>query len=141
MTEFRSFRAQSVVLRHKDWGEADRLLTLYTRERGKVRALAVTTAKRWSLLPETPTIAESGFAGFDVTSSGMVIAPAGTPREIVLAISTAIAKAIASPDVRERFVAQGYDAASSTPEELGKVMADESAKYARLVQLLGIKVE
>ncbi len=108
---------------------------------GKVRALAVTTAKRWSLLPDTPTIAESGFSGFDVTSSGMVIAPAGTPREIVLAINAAIAKAIASSDVRERFAAQGYDAAASTPEELARIMVDESAKYARLVQSLGIKVE
>ncbi len=108
---------------------------------GKVRALAVTAAKRWSLLPDTPTIAESGFSRFDVTSSGMVIAPAGTPREIVLAINAAIAKAIASSDVRERFAAQGYDAAASTPEELARIMVDESAKYARLVQSLGIKVE
>ncbi|MFM9888163.1 MAG: Bug family tripartite tricarboxylate transporter substrate binding protein [Burkholderiales bacterium] len=108
---------------------------------GKIRALAVTTAKRWSQLPETPTIAESGFAGFDVTSSGMLIAPAGTPRDIILTIGGAVVKAIASPDVRERFAAQGHDPASCTPEELARIMVEESAKYAQLVQALGIKVE
>ncbi|MFN0303181.1 MAG: Bug family tripartite tricarboxylate transporter substrate binding protein [Burkholderiales bacterium] len=108
---------------------------------GKIRALAVTTAKRWSQLPDTPTIAESGFAGFDVTSSGMLIAPAGTPRDIILAIGGAVVKAIASADVRERFAAQGHDPASCTPEELAKIMAEESAKYGRLVHALGIKVD
>ena len=108
---------------------------------GKIRALAVTTAKRWTQLPDTPTIAESGFAGFDVTSSGMLIAPAGTPREIVLAIHSAVARAVASPDVRERFAAQGHDPATTTPDELARIMAEESTKYGRLVQALGIKVE
>ncbi|MSQ20499.1 MAG: tripartite tricarboxylate transporter substrate binding protein [Betaproteobacteria bacterium] len=108
---------------------------------GKIRALAVTTAKRWSQLPDTPTIAEAGFPGFDVTSSGMLIAPAGTPRDIILVISSAVARAVASPDVRERFAAQGHDPATTTPDELAKIMTEESAKYGRLVQSLGIKVE
>jgi tripartite-type tricarboxylate transporter receptor subunit TctC len=108
---------------------------------GKIRALAVTTAKRWSQLPDTPTIAEAGFSGFDVTSSGMLIAPAGTPRDIVMAINVAVARAVASSDVRERFAAQGHDPATTTPDELARIMAEESARFGRLVQSLGIKVD
>ena len=108
---------------------------------GKLRALAVSTAKRWSQLPTVPTIAESGFPGYDVTSAGMLLAPAGTPREIVLQVNAAVQKAIASTDLRERLAAQGFDVEGSTPEELGARMVAEIARYGKVIRELGLSAE
>ena len=108
---------------------------------GKLRALAVSTAKRWSQLPSVPTIAESGFPGYDVTSAGMLLAPAGTPREIILQVNAAVQKAIAAPDLRERLAAQGFDVEGSTPEELGSRMAAEIGRYGKVIRELGLSAE
>jgi len=123
-----------------DFGMQDAAV-LTAVQAGKLRALAVTTAGRWSRLPEVPTIAERGFTGYEVTSSGMVLAPAGTPREIVAAVHTAVARAIAAPDVRERYAAMGYDSVSSTPEALAAMMATEVDKYGKIIRALGLRAE
>jgi tripartite-type tricarboxylate transporter receptor subunit TctC len=108
---------------------------------GKLRALAVTTAKRSAIAPELPTLAESALPGFEVSTWQAVVAPAGTAREIVQRLNAAIVKAMALPDIREKFLSFGTDAASSTPEELGRFLAAEVAKIGKIAKDVGAKVE
>jgi tripartite-type tricarboxylate transporter receptor subunit TctC len=108
---------------------------------GKLRALAVTTAKRSATAPELPTLAESALPGFDVSTWQAVLAPAGTPREVVQRLNAEIVKAMAMPDIREKFLAFGTDAASSTPEELGKFLASEVAKIGKIAKDVGAKID
>jgi tripartite-type tricarboxylate transporter receptor subunit TctC len=104
---------------------------------GKLRAIAVTTAKRSAVAPELPTLAESALPGFAVSTWQAVLAPAGTPREIVQRLNAEIVKAMALPEMKERFLSFGTDAATSTPEELGRFLADEVAKIGRIVKDTG----
>jgi tripartite-type tricarboxylate transporter receptor subunit TctC len=108
---------------------------------GKLRALAVTTARRSEIVPDLPTIAESGLPGFEASTWQAVVAPAGTPREIVQRLNAEIVKAMAAPDVRQRFLSFGTDAASSTPEELGRFLASEVEKIGRIARDIGAKVD
>jgi tripartite-type tricarboxylate transporter receptor subunit TctC len=108
---------------------------------GKLRALAVTTAKRSALVPEIPTVAESGFPGFDVPSATGILAPAGTPREIVARINAAINRALATEEVRQRLNAQGFEPAPMSPEEFGAFLASEVRKYAKLIQEAGVRLD
>ena len=104
---------------------------------GKLRAVAVTTAKRSAVAPELPTLAESALPGFAVFTWQAVLAPAGTPRDIVQRLNTEIVRAMALPDMKERFLSFGTDAATSTPEELGRFLAEEVAKIGRIVKDTG----
>jgi len=104
---------------------------------GRLRAVAVTTAKRSAVAPELPTLAESALPGFAVFTWQAVLAPAGTPRDIVQRLNTEIVRAMALPDMKERFLSFGTDAATSTPEELGRFLAEEVAKIGRIVKDTG----
>ena len=104
---------------------------------GKLRALAVTTAKRSATAPELPTLAESALPGFEVSTWQAVVAPAGTPREVVQRLNAEIGKAMALPDIREKFLSFGTDAATSTPEELGRFLASEVAKITKIAREVG----
>ena len=108
---------------------------------GKLRALAVTTAKRSALVPEIPTIAESGVPGFDVPSATGILAPAGTPREIVAKINASINRALVTEDVRQRLNSQGFEPAPATPEEFGVFLASEVRKYAKVVRDAGVRID
>jgi tripartite-type tricarboxylate transporter receptor subunit TctC len=108
---------------------------------GKLRAIAVTTAKRSAIVPELPTIAESAIPGFDVSTWQAVLAPAGTPREVVQRLNAEIVKAMALPDLREKFLSFGTDAASSTPEELGRFLESEVAKIGKIARDVGAKID
>ena len=108
---------------------------------GKLRALAVTTARPSALVPGVPSIAESGVPGFDVPSATGILAPAGTPREIVARINAAINSALATGDVRQRLNAQGFEAAPATPEEFAAFLASEVRKYARIIQEAGVRID
>ena len=108
---------------------------------GKLRALAVTTARRSALVPEIPTVAESGVPGFDVPSATGILAPAGTPREIVTRINAAINRALATEEVRQRLNAQGFEPAPATPEEFGAFLASEVRKYAKLIRDAGVRLD
>jgi len=108
---------------------------------GKLRALAVTTARPSALVPGVPSIAESGVPGFDVPSATGILAPAGTPREIVARINAAINRALATGDVRQRLNAQGFEAAPATPEEFAAFLASEVRKYARIIQEAGVRID
>lgn len=107
---------------------------------GKVRALAVTGAKRSVLLPEVPTMAEIGLPGAEATSWGAVMAPAGTPPAAVERLSLVAREVLAEGNVQERLAAAGADAVSSTPAELSAVLAREVAKWGKVVREARITV-
>jgi tripartite-type tricarboxylate transporter receptor subunit TctC len=109
---------------------------------GKVRALAVTSLARSPLLPEVPTVDESGLPGFeDITFNGLV-APAGTPRDILVRLNRAVAGAVSEPDLHKRFIVRGIELkASASPEEFGAYIKAEFEKKARLAREAGIKPE
>ena len=108
---------------------------------GKLRALAVTTARPSALVPGVPSVAESGVPGFDVPSATGILAPAGTPKEIVAKINSAINRALATGEVRQRLNAQGFEAAPATPEEFAAFLASEVRKYARIIQEAGVRID
>jgi len=108
---------------------------------GRVHALAVTSRARSPLLPNVPTVAESGMPGFEaVTWFGFAV-PTGTPRPIIDRLNVEIGKALAMPDVKQKLSAQGIDVAGGTPEQFGAYMHDEFAKWGQLVKDSGAKVE
>jgi tripartite-type tricarboxylate transporter receptor subunit TctC len=108
---------------------------------GRIRALAVTTARRSALAPELPTIAESGLPGFDISTWFGVFAPAGTPRDVAGRLHTEFTHALAAPDVREKMLALGAEPIGSKPEEFAAYIRSEAGKYARLVKASGAKVD
>jgi tripartite-type tricarboxylate transporter receptor subunit TctC len=108
---------------------------------GKLRALAVSSPKRSPQAPDLPTIAESGVPGFNSVPWYGALGPARLPKSIVTKLHDAIAAAIAQPDMRERFVAQGIDLQSSTPEEFGALIRSELVKWRTVVRQAGAKVD
>ena len=101
---------------------------------GKLRPLAVSTARRSSALPEVPTLAESGLAGFDIGTWFGVLAPAGTPKEITTRLAGEMAKIIQSPEFRQRMAEIGAEPIGNTPEQMARQIKDETEKFARLVK-------
>lgn len=108
---------------------------------GKLRAFAVTTPKRSALAAELPTMAEAGIKDFDVFTWWGVFAPAGTSPDIVKRLSVEIGKALAAPDLREKWLASGAEPAASTPEEFRTFIGKELPKYARIVKESGARVD
>ena len=108
---------------------------------GRVRAIAVTTAARSGSLPDVPTVAEQGLAGYDTSTWGGILAPAGTPRPVVDRLNAEINKVLAMPDVRAKLVAGGIDVQGGTPEQFGDVIKAEVAKWAKVVRDAGIVPE
>jgi tripartite-type tricarboxylate transporter receptor subunit TctC len=107
---------------------------------GKVRALAVTTLRRSDMMPELPTLDESGLKGFDMSTWWGIMAPARTPPEIIARLSSDIQKGMDAPDVRERFKALGSDAgAVRSPEAFTAFVESERQLYAKLVKASGAK--
>jgi tripartite-type tricarboxylate transporter receptor subunit TctC len=108
---------------------------------GKLRALAVTTAKRSPIAPEVPTLAEAGLAGYEIGSWQGVFAPAGTPADIVKRLNVEIVKIINMPDVREKLVNLGAEPVGDTPEEFAALVKSEGAKWAAVVKQSGARVD
>lgn len=108
---------------------------------GKMKALAVTSAKRSTLVPELPTVSESGVPGYEVSGWFGVLAPAGTPREIVVRLNAEIVKGLGSGDVRERLAALGGEVAGGTPEQFADHLRGEIAKWGKLIAAIGLKAE
>jgi tripartite-type tricarboxylate transporter receptor subunit TctC len=108
---------------------------------GKLRALAVTSLARSQALPDVPTLAESGLPGFEASSWFGVLAPAGTPADIVAKLNGAVAAWLASPAAKEHLAAQGAIAAGGSPDAFVKHIADESAKWAKVVKASGAHVD
>jgi len=108
---------------------------------GKIRALAVTSPKRSAALPNVPTIAESGFPGYEATNWYAFIAPANTPREIVAKLNAAIVKTLNDPAVHEKLKEQGMEAQPSTPEEMTAFMKKEYEIWGKVVKQADIRAE
>jgi tripartite-type tricarboxylate transporter receptor subunit TctC len=108
---------------------------------GKLKALAVTTAQRSAALPDVPTIAEAGVKGFEASSWFGLLAPAGTPADIVNRIQQEAAKALGTPELKERLLAQGAIPSGMKPSEFAAYIAAETAKWAQVVKASGAKVD
>ena len=106
---------------------------------GKLRALAVTSAQRSALLPNLPTMAESGLAGYEVNSWFGILAPAKTPKAAVTRLNADVGKVLQSSGIREQMSEQGAEPLFSTPEEFGKVINADLAKWAQVVKTLGLR--
>lgn len=116
-------------------------VTLASVNTGKLRALAVCGAKRSSLLPDIPTISESGVHGFDVSSWNGVILPAGTPKEIMTKLHSEIVKVLKKPDVVKIFNGMGVDIVGNTPQEFSNIIKAEIPKWAKVTKQSGAKVD
>ncbi len=108
---------------------------------GKMKAIAVSTAQRSALAPEVPTVAEAGVPGYELSVWFGVLAPAGTPREIIARLNTEIVKVLNAPEVKDRFAKQGVEVRTSTPEQFGEFLRSEVGRWAKVVQDANIKAD
>ncbi|RZM00299.1 MAG: tripartite tricarboxylate transporter substrate binding protein [Variovorax sp.] len=108
---------------------------------GKLRALAVTTAQRSGTLPDVPTLAESGLAGFDQGTWFGILAPAATPKEIVAKLNAEMVKIIQSPDFKRRMDEIGAEPVADTPAQMAQRIRDDTARYARLVKESKVEID
>jgi tripartite-type tricarboxylate transporter receptor subunit TctC len=108
---------------------------------GKLRALAVTTAKRFPLLPDLPTIAESGFPAFEALAWNGVLVPAGTPQPVVQRLNTEINAILKDPAVKSTLNAQGFELVGGTPQDFGSLIKSESDKWAPVIRKTGAKID
>jgi tripartite-type tricarboxylate transporter receptor subunit TctC len=118
------------------------MLATYPLVQGnKLKLLAVSSAKRMSAIPDVPTIAESGVAGFESGSWQGVIAPAATPREIVGRLNSEIARIVNTPEMRERLEKQGADVRTNTPDEFAAFIRNEKTRWAKVVKDANVKID
>ncbi len=108
---------------------------------GKLRALAVTSARRSPLMPEIPTLAESGLPGFDTIAWYGLIAPAGTPREIVMKLNAEAIKGAHSKDFRDRMEPLGFEIVTGTPERMAEMLRADAARWAPVIKAANVRIE
>jgi tripartite-type tricarboxylate transporter receptor subunit TctC len=108
---------------------------------GKLRALAVSSAKRLPILPDTPTIAESGYKGFETSDWKMLVAPAGTPADIVNRLNTEVQKALGKPETISRLLAEGSLPGTGTPQQAAQLLQREQQRWAQVVRDAKVKVD
>jgi tripartite-type tricarboxylate transporter receptor subunit TctC len=118
---------------------ASAISTMPNVRSGRLRALAVASAKRSPSVPDLPTIAEAAIPGFAVDQWYGLFAPAGTPRDVVLKLHGEIAKTVAQPDAKERLLAMGLDPVGSSPDDFTAYLKVETAKWGKLVREAGIR--
>ncbi len=108
---------------------------------GKVKALAVTSARRAAVAPDVPTLAEAGVTGYEHTLWGMLLVPSATPRDVVARLNREAMKALESVDLRERYTAMGVDPVGTSSENASAYLKSEIAKYAKVVKAIGLKMD
>lgn len=108
---------------------------------GRLRALAISSSKRSAAAPELPTVAESGMPGFDVSTWFGMLAPRGTPKEIIDRLDGEVRKIVQMADVRARLISQGADPIGSTPEEFRAYLKSELVKWEKAVKAVGVRIE
>ena len=108
---------------------------------GKIRALAVASSSRQSALPDTPTFAEAGLRDFEIDNFTGLVGPAGMPADAVAKLHAAAVKALATPQVRERFASLGVQPVGDTPEQFGALIREDLARWSRVIKSAGVKVE
>ncbi len=107
---------------------------------GKLKAVGVTGSRRAAVLPNVPTIAESGLPGYEMLGWHGILAPAATPREVVERLNAAVAKALAMQDIRDLWAAQNMDIVPTTPAQFGDLIRREHERYGKLIKTAGIKL-
>lgn len=110
-------------------------------EGGKLRALAVTTAKRWPELPDVPTVAEAGVPGYEASSWFTIAAPAKTPADIIERVNKSVNKYMADPEMIARMRKLGADPVGGSPQDMAKLIADENVKWKKAIEFAGLKPE
>jgi len=120
---------------------SDALPAVQAMKTGKIRALAVTSEKRWPHTPELPTLAEEGVKGFAAVNWWGILFPAGVPRPIVEKVNADLVKALATPSVKSALAVLGVEAISSTPEQFGEFMASEAARWGKLIREAKLEVQ
>jgi tripartite-type tricarboxylate transporter receptor subunit TctC len=120
---------------------SDMPIALPHAKSGKLRAIAVTSGTRSALLPDMPTIAESGIRGYAVDNWWGILAPRGVARDIVMKLNAEIVRVHALPDVKERYAALGLEAKTSTPAEFSRYIAAEAEKFGKVIRASGAKVD
>jgi tripartite-type tricarboxylate transporter receptor subunit TctC len=108
---------------------------------GKLKALAVGSPTRLALLPDVPTVAESGYPGYDAVGWGAIFVPNGTPQPIVDKLAATIAKVVTLPEVKKQFEEQGTEAASSSQAEMAKLLRDEYARLGQTAKSIGVSID
>jgi tripartite-type tricarboxylate transporter receptor subunit TctC len=108
---------------------------------GKIRALAVASRSRQSALPDTPTFAEAGLRDFEIDNFTGLVGPAGMPADAVAKVHAAAVKALATPQVKERFASLGVQPVGNTPEQFGVVIREDLARWSKVIKSAGVKVE
>lgn len=108
---------------------------------GKMRALAVTSLKRVDDLPQVPSVAESGYKGFEAVTWFGILGPANLPKDITARLNTEINKALQTPELQKKLSDQGADVAGSTPEQFAKLVRDEMARWGKVVKDSGAKID
>ena len=130
-----------IIAGHVQTGFVNVLEALPNVRSGRLRGLAVTSPARWPAIPDTPTVAESGLAGYSVIQWSGVLAPASTPRDIVMKLNGEILRILNRPDLRDRLVESGAQPGSGTPEEFGAFIKAEIAKYAAVVKTAQLRAK
>jgi tripartite-type tricarboxylate transporter receptor subunit TctC len=108
---------------------------------GKLKALAMGSLTRLALLPDVPTVAESGYPGYNAVGWGAIFVPNGTPQPIIDKLNATIAKAVTLPEVKKQFEEQGTQAASSTQAEMAKLLREEYARLGALAKSIGVSAD
>ena len=108
---------------------------------GKMRAIAVTSVKRDPVLPDTVSMIEAGFPGFDLGNWVAIVGPAGIPKDVVAKLNGEIVKILREPATRDRIAAQGFNIVTSSSDELAVYIKSEHEKWGKLVKVSGAKVE
>ena len=120
---------------------SDAVPAMQAMKTGKLRAMAVTSEKRWPFTPELPTLAEEGIKGFAAVNWWGILFPTGVPRSIIDKVNADLVKALAAQNVKNRLGELGVEAVSSTPEQFGAFMASETARWGKLIKDANIRVE
>ncbi|RPI44594.1 MAG: tripartite tricarboxylate transporter substrate binding protein, partial [Betaproteobacteria bacterium] len=108
---------------------------------GRLRALAVTSGKRFPLEPDLPAVAEAGLKGYDVDQWFAVLGPAGIPEAVLEKLNREIVRIVSAPALRDKLVAQHFVPAASTPTEMAQVLKNDVARWSKLIKQLGIRVD
>ena len=120
---------------------SDALPAMQAMKTGKLRAIAVTSEKRWPFTPDLPTLAEEGIQGFAAVNWWGILFPAGVPRTIIDKVNADLVRALATQDVKSKLGELGVETVSSTPEQFGQFMASEAARWGKLVKEANLRVE
>jgi tripartite-type tricarboxylate transporter receptor subunit TctC len=131
----------ALVAQEVDAAMPDGPSSLSLIQEGRLRAIAVTGPLRAQVLPNVPTIAESGYPGFNVSGWGGVLVPSGTPGPVIAKLNAAIAQVLRTPEAVERMAAEDFQAVAGTPEAFGALIRSERVKWAEVVEKSGTKIE